>query len=169
MQLRADGLLACFSSARPPANIVFHREIVNIRQRSERVPIMKVLFASIFSATLLLTSVGFAQTSGKNSSSAEEKIRSKVQKYAESEKKVVVTTTFGDRSKGRIVRFDTSGFILKDLKTGAENTFQYGKISKVEKIGGLSTASIVTLAAVGAGAAIIIGFIGVRCRNEGGC
>ncbi len=128
---------------------------------------MKRLSVVLIAIMFCLSSTGYAQASDDSKASA--KIKANVKRYWENNKKVVVVTNFGTRIKGQIVRAGDNEFTIKEAKAGNEYEYQYDKVEKVAKSGGLSTTTIITLAAVGAGAAILLGVIGKRCRNEGGC
>jgi hypothetical protein len=116
-----------------------------------------------------LGSSGYAQTSGGAVDAKMAKIIAKVKTLADGNKKVVIETNFGDKWKGRIARYDNRGFTLTDLKTSEEKVFEYTNVRTAKKLGGISTATIITLAAVGTAAAIGLGFLLKRCQNEGGC
>jgi len=118
---------------------------------------------------LLFTSSGFSQTANPTAARDTAEIQARVKKFAESKKLVAVYTISGQRSKGKITSFNSDGFTLADHKSGREETFRYADVSKVDKSGWLSTGSIIAFAAVGAGAVIVLTFVGLRCRNEGGC
>ncbi len=120
-------------------------------------------FTFFLLAFVCIASSGYAQTAGSA------KVREKVKKYSDAGKKVRVTSTIGETTKGVIVRYGDSDFTLRDAKGGTERVFEYSKVTKVQKSGGLSTATIVTIAALGAAGAIVAGFVLKRCSNEGGC
>ncbi|MDI1242303.1 MAG: hypothetical protein PSX80_10320 [bacterium] len=128
---------------------------------------LTLTFFALF--VICLASSGFAQTSTGSGDAAYAKIREKVKQYSDVNKTVKVTNSIGETAKGRIVRSDDNDFTLKDQRTGTERVFEYGKVAKVQKSGGLSTTAIITIAAVGTAAAILVGFLAKRCSNEGGC
>ncbi len=110
---------------------------------------------------LVFASSGIGQTS---STSTVETIRVKVEKYFASKKKVVVITNWGDKARGQIIRVEADEFAIRD-QNGNEVTYQYSKVDKVNKSGGLSTGSIVGIAAGGVAGAIILVVLGKRLNS----
>jgi hypothetical protein len=130
---------------------------------------LKIFFAGILTVFTCFTSIGYAQTSGRNSEADTAKIRSRAREFADNNNKVKVTTSFSEKAQGRIVKYGDTDFTLKDSKSGVEKVFKYENIWRIDRARALSPASIITIAAAGAAGAIVAGFLITRCRNEGGC
>ncbi len=123
---------------------------------------MKKILVGLFCVMLSISSSGLAFAAGSGDSV--ETIRAKVEKYYASKKKVVVITNWGDKTRGHIVRVDANEFAIRE-KNGNEVVYEYSKVEKVNKSGGLSTGSIVGIAAGGVVGAIILFYLGKRLNS----
>ncbi|MEQ1762845.1 MAG: hypothetical protein ABL984_06815 [Pyrinomonadaceae bacterium] len=123
---------------------------------------MKKVIVGLFCVILSISSSGTALAAGGGDSV--ETIRAKVKKFYASKKKVVVTTKFGDKTRGHVVRVDPDEFAIRE-KNGNEVVYQYSKVDKVNRSGGLSTGSIVGIAAGGVAAVIVLAFLGKRLNS----
>lgn len=130
-------------------------------KRASTIIVISLLFA--------LSSSGIAQTTSSANADDTVKVQSKVRQYADSKKRVVVTTISGNKSKGYITTFDSDKFTISDPKAGRSETFKFSDVRKVGKSGGLSAGTIIAIASLGAAAAIVYGVVLAPCRNEGGC
>lgn len=130
---------------------------------------IKTAFAYVLLILTFLSSSGYAQTSRANSDADTAKIKSRVKKFADENKKVKVTTSFDEEAQGRITKYTDSDFTLMDSKTGTEKVFEYNNIWRIDRKRAMSPGSIIAIAAAGAAAAIIAGVLLKRCANEGGC
>jgi len=131
---------------------------------------MKSLTTTIISIIFVFSSTLFAQSTAGTTGDGAAKIQSKVKEFAASRKRVTVTAGLDQRiTKGYIGVYDDEKFTLDNPKTGQTVTFQYSNVKKIVKSRAISTLAIVTIAAAGSGAAILIGLVSARCRNEGGC
>ncbi len=124
--------------------------------------ILTVLILSLF----ICSSSATAQTAVESDSA---KIAAKVKRYADSKSKITVTPISGDQVKGYASSVGQDEFTITDSKTAKTTTFRYIDVKQVRKTGSLTTGGIVAIVAAGAGAAIVVGLVGIRCRNEGGC
>lgn len=115
----------------------------------------------------VLTSSGFGQVVSETKEQSE--LRSKVIQFQASKKRVIVFSRLGEKTKGTVESVDDQQFTIIDGKSGTKSTFKFTDVKKVRKNSGLSTTTIIVLAGVGATAAILLGVLSVRCRNEGGC
>ena len=127
---------------------------------------MKKILTLLILSFLMCSSSSIAQMSGDGGSA---EIASKVKRYADSKKKITVTPISGDQVKGYVSTFDREKFTITDSKSGQATTFRYGDVKRLRKTNSLTTGGIVAIVAAGAGAAIVLGLVGIRCRNEGGC
>ena len=131
---------------------------------------MKRILTAIISLFFAFSSSGFAQSAISAADADTVKIRYRVRAYAASKKRVIVTAGLDHRTtKGYVDTFDDEKFTLSNPKSGHSQTFRYADVRKIQKSRAFSPLAIATLAAFGAGAAILIGAVGIRCRNEGGC
>lgn len=127
---------------------------------------MKKKVTALTLLVFVFSSFVAAQT-GVTSDSGE--TAAKVKRYADSKKKITVTPNSGQQVKGYVSAVDQDSFTVSDSKSGSPTTFRYADVKRVRKTNSLTTGGLVAIVAAGAGAAIVIGLVGIRCRNEGGC
>ena len=127
---------------------------------------MKKIFTALTLLILVSGSSVIAQTSGDPDSA---EVAAKIKRYADSKKKVTVTPISGHQVKGYVSAFDQDKFTITDSKSGSSSTFRYADVRRVRKTNSFTTGGIIAIVAAGAAAAVVIGLVGVRCRNEGGC
>ena len=86
-------------------------------------------------------------------------------------KRVEVKKKDGTKLKGYISQADEDSFTLIDSKTKQSTEIAYGDVAKVKNRS--SNGDKIALIAIGSAAAVaavvIISFLVIRCRNEGGC
>ncbi|GAC1406956.1 MAG: hypothetical protein NVSMB56_20570 [Pyrinomonadaceae bacterium] len=107
----------------------------------------------------------FAQNSSAADSQRISEIKAKVAKFDTNKKRIVVK--YNDRRKliGTVQSVGNDSFVLREKDTGGATTVSY---TDVKSINGYSPATkYIIIGAVGAGAAILIGLLNSRCRNEG--
>ena len=128
---------------------------------------MKIILTALLMALLLTGSNLQAQSEAQSTDVSN--IQSKVKQYSDSKKRVIVTTTSGEKVKGHIKGFDQEKFTVVDSKSSQTRELRYADVAKVSKSGGLSTGAIVAIASAGVGATILLVTLGKYCRNAGGC
>ena len=100
------------------------------------------------------------------------KIKTTVAERGTGEKKrVEVKKKDGTKLKGYVSQADEDSFTLIDSKTKQSTEIAYGDVAKVKNRSskGDKIALIAVGSAVAVAAAILIGFLVIRCQNEGGC
>lgn len=122
---------------------------------------------------LLLVSANFtiisAQTPTDKTASLIAKVKASVLKRGTGEnKRVKVIMQREDELKGYISQIGEDSFELTDSKTRQNRTILYKDVVKVRG-NGLSKTAIISLAAVGAVAAVVLFVIVAPICNEGGC
>lgn len=100
------------------------------------------------------------------------KIKKAVAERGTGEKKrVEVKKLDGTKLKGYISQADEDSFTLTDSKSKQSSEIAYGDVAKIKNRS--SNGDKIALIAVGSAAAVvavvIISFLVIRCRNEGGC
>lgn len=113
-----------------------------------------------------------AQTQTSKEASAVAAIKETVAKRGTGEnKRVQVKKHDGTKLKGYISQADEDSFTLTDSKTKQSTEIAYSDVAKIKNRS--SKGDKIALIAVGSAAAVvavvIIGFLVVRCQNEGGC
>ena len=127
---------------------------------------MKNIFTAFTLLIFVFGSSVIAQTAG-NPDTAD--VAAKIKRYADSKKKITVTPISGEQVKGYVSAFDQDKFTVTDSKSGSSSTFRYADVRRVRKTNSFTSGGIIAIVAAGAAAAVVIGLVGVRCRNEGGC
>jgi sRNA-binding regulator protein Hfq len=122
---------------------------------------------------LLLVTTNFslisAQTQDEKTASSIAKVKSSVLKRQTKDKKrVKVIMLNGSELKGYISQAGEDSFELTDSKTKQSNSIFYKDVAKVRG-NGLSKTAIISLAAVGAAAAVVLIVVLAPICNEGGC
>jgi hypothetical protein len=119
---------------------------------------LKKSIAIMFSLVLLLTAANFQSTRAQTGAGTQraEKARSSIARRGTGkDARVEVTLLNKTKLKGYINDAGNDSFTLVDRKTGASQTVAYADVSRVKKSGGgLSTKTLVILAAVAAGVII---------------
>jgi hypothetical protein len=119
---------------------------------------LKKSIAIMFSLVLLLTATNFQSTQAQTGAGAQraEKARSGIARRGTGkDARVEVTLLNNTKLKGYINDAGNDSFTLVDRKTGASQTVAYADVAQVKKSGGgLSTKTLVILAAVAAGVII---------------
>jgi hypothetical protein len=124
----------------------------------------KVLTILLITTFLAITT--FGQTTVDDRA---EKARQTVAKIGTGSKaKVEVKLRDSTKLKGYIGSADADSFTLVDEKSGASRDILFTDVDRVKKRGGLSSGALIGIVAAAAGAAVLIGIISVRCRNEPG-
>lgn len=86
-------------------------------------------------------------------------------------KRVEVKKKDGTKLKGYVSQADEDSFTLTDSKSKQSSEIAYGDVEKIKNRS--SKGDKIALIAIGSAAAvaavIIIGFLVIRCQNEGGC
>lgn len=120
----------------------------------------------IFIVSTLLCVTTFGQSGTDNRA---EKARQTVAKIgAGSNAKVDVRLRDSTNLKGHIGTVDDDSFALVDEKAGTSRDILFTDVDRIKKRGGLSSGAWIGIVAAAAGAAILLGLISVRCRNEVG-
>lgn len=83
--------------------------------------------------------------------------------------KVNVKLRDSTKLKGYIGSVTEDSFSIVDEKSGTARDIKFSDVEKVDRRGGSNKGTIITLAVLGGVAAIILGIVGRRCANEGGC
>jgi hypothetical protein len=119
---------------------------------------LKKSIAIMFSLVLLLTATNFQSTQAQTGAGAQraEKARSGIARRGTGkDARVEVTLLNNTKLKGYINDAGNDSFTLVDRKTGVSQTVAYADVAQVKKSGGgLSTKTLVILAAVAAGVII---------------
>lgn len=129
---------------------------------------MKRSITALFLLFSVFVTHGVSQTSSTKDLARIEKIKTQVKKFASNQKTVIATSLISTRTKGVVTDFDDETFSIRNKKTGDVTTLKYRDTAKIGKTG-VTTAGWIAIAGVGAGAAILLGMLGKRCSNEGGC
>lgn len=129
---------------------------------------MKKLTTIFLSFALLLTNLSFvaAQTTD------EVKIKTQVQKRGTGEKsRVKVKKTDGTEIKGYISQAAEDSFTVTDSATKQSTVIAYRDVKKIDNRAtkGDKLAIGIIAGAAAAAAIVVISFLVLRCRNEGGC
>jgi uncharacterized membrane protein len=122
---------------------------------------------------LLLVTANFtlisAQTQTDKTASSIAKVKTAVLKRQTGDnKRVKVIMLNGSELKGYISQAGEESFELTDSKTKQSNSIFYRDVKKVRG-NGLSKTAIISLAAVGAVAAVVLYVVVAPICNEGGC
>lgn len=133
-------------------------------------------YLSLALICLLLVTANFsltsAQTKTDKTASSIAKIKTDVLKRGTGEnKRVEVRTLDGTKLKGYISQADEDSFTLTDSKTKQTSVIAYRDVAKVNNR--LSKGDKIALGIVGGAVAVaaivLVSFIAIRCKNEGGC
>lgn len=128
---------------------------------------MKNKFLTTLLITTLLGSAIFGQATTDD---REAKARQTVSKIGTGPKaKVEVKLRDSTKLKGYIGSSDNDSFSLVDEKRGASRDIVFTDVDRVKKRGGFGSGALIAIVAAGVGAAILIGIVAERCRNEMGC
>lgn len=82
--------------------------------------------------------------------------------------KVDVKLRDSTKLNGFIASADDDSFSLVEGKSGVLREILFSDVDRIKKRGGLSSGSLIGIVVGAVGAAVIIGIVATRCRNEPG-
>lgn len=122
---------------------------------------------------LLLTTANFSLVAAQTKTdSSVDKIKSKVYKRGTGEdKRVQVKMMNGAKLNGYISKVEEESFTLTDSKTNQNTVINYNDVAKINNKTSKANkiALIIVSGAAATAAVILLSFLSIRCRNEGGC
>ena len=105
----------------------------------------------------------------QSSVSKSETIRLAVEKIGTGEKaKVELALKDGSKVKGYISSSSSEAVTIAGKDVSGTRVINYSDIERIKKRGGLGRGAIAAIVAAGGGAAVLIGLIAIRCKNEPG-